>query len=317
VATLPKQIQPGDIISSELMNAILARLAALGEAKPGGTQSVPNVLGTRLVDARALITQPSTQLALGFVIDVSGAAVDPLAGANSSLIVLNQSPVADTRVVPNTSVNLVVSQTSTGGTTPGNLPPTITRTETPTGTVTTTFPVNGTMIIVGTNFSANAAENKVTFDNTTANVTVDPADPTRRLVVIVPTGIPGAPVNPGDAARPGVVVSVQTATGAPATTTVTVSAPAAQQPTITSVTPATQFEGNNITIAGTNFAPEAQVVIRGTTAAVVSRTSTQIVATVPDFPDINSGALVPASLTVSVPDVGDATFTGTFRVRGA
>jgi len=82
------------------------------------------------------------------------------------------------------------------------------------------------------------------------------------------------------------------------------------------VTPATQFEGRDITIDGVNFAANAQVVIRGVAATVVSSTQGRIVATVPNFPDVLQGALVPASLTVSIPEVGGASFTG-FRVRGA
>jgi hypothetical protein len=173
------------------------------------------------------------------------------------------------------------------------------------------------MVIVGTNFSATASQNTVTLNNVPATVFSDPADPTRRLLVVVPTGIPGAPVNPGDADLLNVTVRVQTPAATPATTTITITAPVAGQPTISSVTPATQFEGSNITIAGANFAATTQVLIRGTAASIVSRTLTEVVATVPNFPDILPGAVVPASLTVSVPGVGEATFTGTFRVRGA
>lgn len=315
MATLPKQVQPGDIISSELINAILAQLQSLGTGATAGTQSVPNLIGTRLVDARSVLAEPSLKLSLGFVIDVAGASIDPFAAANVATIVLNQSPPAQARVAPSTSVNLVVTQAST---TPPPPAPTITGTETPTGTATTRFAVNATMIIVGTNFSATSSQNLVTFDGTPATtVTVDPNDPTRRLQVVVPTGIPEAPVEPGDPDRAGVVVRVQTAGSAAATTTVTVAAPVPEQPTIVSISPSTQFEGEDITIVGTNYAESVQVLIRSVQATVVSRTPTQLVATVPQFSDILSGALVPVSVTVSVPEVGDVTFPGTFRVRGS
>jgi IPT/TIG domain len=317
MGTLPTQVQPGEVISSDLLNAILDELARLGgTVGPGGTQIVPNVFGTLLGDARAMILQPARQLALGFTYDVSGAAIDPLAAANFNLIVLSQSPPPDARVAPNTPVNLVVSRAGSG-TTPTTQPPTISRTETPTGTVTTSFPVNAPMVIVGTNFSATASQNTVTLNNVPATVSADPADPTRRLLVVVPPGIPGAPVNPGDPALPNVTVRVQTPAATQATTTITITAPVAGQPTISSVTPATQTENSNITIAGTNFAATAQVLIRGTGAPIVTRTSTEIVATVPNFADILQGAVIPVSLTVLVPGVGEATFAGTFRVRGA
>ena len=317
MATLPAQVRPGDLISSDLMNAILDRLSQMGGG-PVGTQVVPNVFGLFLGDARAAIVQPGRQLMLGFTYDVTGAAVDPLSTANFSLIVLNQSPPGNSLVAPNTPVNLVVSQqiaSSGGGTTP---PPTITRTETAGGTAATSFPVNGTLAIVGTNFSATASQNTVTFDGTPGTVASDPADPTRRLLVTVPTGIPGGPVNPGDPAKTGVVLSVRRLGGDPVTTTVTLTAPVANQPTIANVSPATQFENQNVTITGTNFAANAQVRVRGTLATIVGTpTATTIMFTVPDFPDITPGTPVPASLVVTIPTVGDATFSGTFHVRGA
>jgi hypothetical protein len=317
MATLPAQVRPGDLISSDLMNAILDKLSQIGGG-PVGTQVVPNVFGTFLGDARAAILQPGRQLTLGFTYDVTGAAVDPISSANFNLIVLNQSPPGNSLVAPNTAVNLVVSQQlgSTGGgtTTP---PPTITRTETAAGTAATSFPVNGTFAIVGTNFSATASQNTVTFDGTPGTVANDPADPTRRLLVTVPTGIPGGPVNPGDPAKTGVVLSLRRLGGDPVTTTVTITAPVANQPTITNVNPATQSENQNVTITGTNFAANAQVRVRGTLATIVgTSTATTIVFTVPDFPDITAGTPVTASLVVTIPTVGDVTFSGTFRVRG-
>jgi hypothetical protein len=312
MATLPAQVRPGDLISSDLMNAILDRLSQMGGGAVG-TQVVPNVFGASLGDARAAILQPGRQLLLGFTVDVTGASVDPLAGANFNLIVLNQSPPGNSLVAPNTPVNLVVSQqvgTGGGTTTP---PPTITRTETVGGTAATSFPVNGSIAIVGTTFSATASQN-----TTPGTVASDPADPTRRLIVTVPVGIPGAPVNPGDAAKAGVVVSVRRLGADPVNTTVTITAPVANQPTITSVSPLTQFETQNVTITGTNFTAAAQVRVRGTLATIVGTpTATTILFTVPDFPDIAPGTPVSASLVVTIPTVGDATFSGIFRVRGA
>jgi hypothetical protein len=317
MATLPAQVRPGDLISSDLMNAILERLSQMGGGGVSGTQVVPNVFGAFLGDARAAILQPGRQLMLGFTFDITGAAIDPLSSANFNLIVLNQSPPGGSLVAPNTQVNLVVSQQLAGGgggTTP---PPTITRTETVGGTAATSFAVNGSLAIVGTNFSATASQNTVTFDGTPGTVASDPADPTRRLIVNVPTGIPGAPVNPGDAPKAGVVLSVRRLGGEPVTTTVTITAPVANQPTIATVNPATQFENQNVTITGTNFAANAQVRVRGTLATIVGTpTATTIVFTVPDFGDITPGTPVTASLVVTIPTVGDVSFSGTFRIRG-
>lgn len=315
MVTLPESVYPGEVITSDIINAILAQLKALQEGGQAGTQVVPDLLGTFLSDARALITQPASQLALGFAIDALGAAIDPIAAANARLIVLNQSPAANSRVAPNTPVNLIVSAATAGSQT--GSPPTIIQAETATGTVATSFPVNGTMVLVGANFSANAAQNMVKFDGTPATVTVDPADPTRRLFVVVPTGILGAPVASTDPPKPGVIVTLQTPIGSPATLTITVDPPLSTQPKISTVTPPTQYEKEDITIVGVNFSASAQVLIRDVAATIVSATATQIVATVPDFADILPGSPVTASLKVIIPGGGEDTFTGTFRVRGS
>jgi hypothetical protein len=320
MATLPTQVRPGDVISSELMNAILEALSQL-QGGIGGTQVVPNLFGATLLNARGSILQPGRQLQLGLVVDVSGAAIDPLATVNNALIVLNQNPAAEARVDPGTPVNLLVSRASSGGSSPPVNPPTIARTETPGGSVSTSFAVGATVAIVGTGFSATASQNAVTFnDRPAASVASDPADPTRRLLVVVPTQITGAPVNPGDAALNGVVLRVNTTGAGQAQTTITVTAPVPSQPTISQVAPLIQDEGANITITGTNFTSNTQVRIRNVVATIVGTpTATTIVATVPQFADIQPGSPVSAAIVVSVPASPsplEVSFSGTFRVRG-
>ena len=157
-------------------------------------------------------------------------------------------------------------------------------------------------------------------DRPAASVANDPADPTRRLLAVVPTQISGAPVNPGDAALNGVVLRVNTTGAGQAQTTITVTAPVPSQPTITQISPLIQDEGANITITGTNFTPNTQVRIRNTTATIVGTpTATTIVATVPQFADILVGTPVASAVVVSVPAIPsplEVSFSGTFRVRG-
>lgn len=320
MATLPTQVRPGDVITSELMNAILEALFQL-KGGIGGTQIVPNLFGATLLNARGSILQPGRQLQLGLVVDVSGAAIDPMATVNNALIVLNQNPGADARVDPGTPVNLLVSRASNGGSSPPVNPPTIARTESAGGTVSTSFAVGATVAIVGTGFSATASQNTVTFnDRPAASVANDPADPTRRLLAVVPTQISGAPVNPGDAALNGVVLRVNTQGAGQVQTSITVTAPVPSQPTISQINPLIQDEGANITITGTNFTSNTQVRIRNTTATIVGTpTATTIVATVPQFADILVGTPVASAVVVSVPASPsplEVSFSGTFRVRG-
>jgi len=320
MSTLPTQVRPGDPISSSLMNAILDTLANL-QGGPVGTETVPNVFGMFLSDARLAIQQSGSQLMLGFTLDVSGAVVDPLAAANAQLVVLNQNPPADARVSVNTPVNMVVSRSAVGSgpPPPPPPPPAITRTETSGGVVSTTFPVGSSFAIVGNNFNVNPALDTVKFNNVAAaSVAVDLANPSGRLLVAVPAGIPGAPVNPGDASLPGVQLTVQTPGASAASTTVTISAPVPNAPAISSVTPATQFETSDITIAGSNFGAAPTVSIRGVQAQIKSATASQIVATVPEFADVHLGdPPITVTLVVTVPGVGDVPFGGTFKVRGA
>ncbi len=314
--TLPDSVQPGDIISSEMMTEILKQLDILNKALQKGSENVPAVIGLRLVDARAQILQPARKLAMGFVIDIYGASINPVLTSNANLIVLNQSPTADQLVAPNTSVNLVVSQTG-GGNGPGPVnPPTITGTETVDGNSSTSFAVDTTMVIVGTNFSVFAAENQVTFDGVNAIVTGVPADPTQRLTVIIPQGIPGAPVNPGDSSKPGVVLSVKTTAQTPVTTAITVTAPIPDMPTIGSVDPRVEFEEGSITVTGANYTSSTEVFINDVSAPITSQSPTQLNVTVPNFKDILPGAPITVPVVVKNPGMDGVPYLGNFQVVG-
>ncbi len=312
--TLPTIVQPGDVISSDLMNAILAELARLGGGTaPTGTQLVPNLFGNFLGDARAAILAPSRQLAMGSVLDVGGAAIDPIATVNVNRIVLNQHPSAGNLVTPGTPVSLVVSGTAASPETPAPAP-TISGTETLGGNASSSFAVGSDLLVVGTGFSATGAQNSVTFNGISAAVTPAPDNPTRRLIVRVPTGIPGAPAAPGDPDLPNVTLSVRIGSGEAATATVTLAAPSPQQPSIDAITPSPQFEGQTATLTGSNLDAGTQVRIEGIDVPVVDTRPTQIDVTVPDL-GLTAGVTVRVSLAVSNDGASWTNFGGDFRVR--
>ena len=318
--TLPSEVQPGDIISSELMTEILSRLSQLSDAVLTGTQSVPNLIGLSLTDARTLIQQPSLQLALGFVVDATGAVINPNAAANANLIVLNQSPVASHLAPVNSSVDLIVSQSAGASPNPNPGPqPTITITETIEGDSATEFAVGESMVLVGNNFSAISSQNIVTFNGVSAIVSSDPADPTRRLIIEVPSSVPGAPVNPGDDTLENVVVILRHAiSNLSATTQIDIAAPIPNSPTITSLSDSLLFEGQNLTIIGTNFTEASVVTIRGEVASIAELNApTSLEVTVPEFDDIPANAVVSAQVVVTNPDAGSAVFPGQFNIMGA
>jgi len=185
------------------------------------------------------------------------------------------------------------------------------------GTAATRFAVGDTVVLEGLNFSAKPAQNTVTFDGVPAtSLSLDPADPTRRLFAVVPVGIPDAPVQTADTAKSGVCIQALAEKASVGATSITVAPPLPLQPMIKSVSPDTQREGGEITIMGASFTASSVVKIRDLSAAVVRSSSTEIVVTVPDFLDIQAGALVPSAVKIIVPEGGQAIFSGSFRVRG-
>ncbi|HEV7505504.1 MAG TPA: IPT/TIG domain-containing protein [Thermoanaerobaculia bacterium] len=240
------EVTPGDLITAELMNQILQRLAAL-EGKiiviPTGNVTVPTVVGQKLFAARATIIAPSSQLNMGFVIDASGKSIDVASVDTRDLIVLNEVPPGGSKVPPGTAIDLVVAATGTGGTTQPH-PPKI-----------STFaplkvPIGQEVQIVGESFALSRLQNSVTFNEVPA-APPSSASTTTSLVVIVPSGIPGAPANPGQELT--VVVKVVTPDGT-TTSNLTVLPPlAGGNPKINSITPPFLVTGQTATIIGEGF----------------------------------------------------------------
>ena len=344
IPPLPPRVLPGQLIAADYLNAIVDELARLrGTATTGeGTATVPNFFGLSIAQVRALMAQPTTQVTLGAVIDVTGAGVDILATANAGLIILTQNPQTGSLVSPGTPVNIVVSRAgSGGGTTTPPPPPTITRFESISGVAGSSFRVGDSFVIVGTNFLSTASLNIVTIGGVTANVTSDPGNPTQRLTVMLPTGIGGAPTTTGGPplANVPVVVSLRGGTDQ-ATLNITVQGPAATPaPQISTFTP-NAFVGGTITITGTNFGASPtlnRVYMSGTAvsgsspgtnpppgtiqAAITAASATQITITVPNFGDLPLPSLSTKSsqITVQVLDntsnvTGSAVSSGTVTV---
>lgn len=156
--------------------------------------------------------------------------------------------------------------------------------------------VAGTSVTIGgSNFSAVASENQVSFNGVSATVT---AATSSYLTVIVPSGATSGPV------------TVTTPSGPAANKpNFTVSAPALPVPTVSSFTPTSGAAGSQITITGTNFdavAANNVVSLNGIAATVVSSTGTTLVITVPN--SATSG-------TISVKTGGGtATSSGSYTV---
>jgi len=113
----PNNVKPGDLIEAAQWNALVAAVQALsGTVSPAGI-SVPSLFGLTLGNAVAILTLPTTQLAVGSIVDSLGNAVDPTLVDSKPLIVLNQVPPPSTNVLAGTGVSLVVAPK------PGSAPP--------------------------------------------------------------------------------------------------------------------------------------------------------------------------------------------------
>jgi hypothetical protein len=276
---ITERVQPGDIISAELFNRMIAMLNAHESQLAGGHGDavVPDLFGRTLSDARLALE--AQQLSLGSVVDVFGAVVAPGAAAASRLV-LNQVPVAGSRTVTRASVHLVVAATSAGSGPTGPANPQINE------IVPDRQHRDGDIEVRGTGFVHGAV---VTFDGIAG--TVHDTSTQSRLLVRVPRGIPGAPSAPGDPDRSGVVIRVTNPGGEPVTaeTRLTLSAPPADPLTIGEITPATGRVGQSIRIIGTGFSTTAsQNVVRFDDAVgeVTAAAATELTVTVPSIPGL-------------------------------
>lgn len=193
MAELPDEVMPGELISSEWVNSLLAKLSELDAqvqqlsgSLPTGTVTVPNVFGKPLSEARQIITLPALQLALGNVFDSDGASINPNAVASFGLIVLGQYPVPGAKAMPGSAVNLLVAGTSAGSVPPPSKVPTIS------GFSNEKTPVGELVDIIGTNFVMPITDNVVTFKTVPTPVL---SGDILTLTVRVPVGIAGAPTS--------------------------------------------------------------------------------------------------------------------------
>jgi hypothetical protein len=260
-------VQPGDLITADLLNAIIRRVQGTGPVDDGKVD-VPNVFGRTLGAAVSLIGTPGSNVQLGTVLDSSGTIIAPSDPTKLGLVVVGQVPSAGVRVMPGTGINLVIAVPS--ATTPLKLP-------TVTGFSPATQSVGGPLQVIGTNFDLTPSNNSVTINGRDAGVP-GPNSNGGNLFVAVPTGADAQP-------QPATVVvttptgtasnklNITAATGpAPATITsigpvggpfTNVGAPGAATPTVTMVS------NTDIVINGTGFGtvPSQVTVFLGTPGA--------------------------------------------------
>jgi IPT/TIG domain-containing protein len=291
--SLITDVEPGDLITSALWNALRGKVIAL-EAQVQqlsgsvgtGNVIVPEVFGRTLKQARGLITVPALQLVVGFVIDAFGKPVDISQSASDALIVIGQMPAAGARVSAGTSINLAVSAAASGVVEPPKLPNI-------TGFNPIPVPAGTEVTIGGENFSSTTSDITLTFDGVATPV--NSSTPTT-IRAVVPKTMPNGPNKVGDQTNNGVKVHL-VVKGSATDATCSVSAPLsdAASPFIDSITPNPGVFTQDLTIIGTGFSAnkdDHRVTFSGKPAeGVIPKTAT------------------PTTLTLSLPDSLKAEFT--------
>ena len=285
------QVTPGDLITAELMNEILSRLAShdvlIGQMGGAGSTTVvvPTVYGRTLTDARTILVAPSQQLGVGTLIDTDGNFVNPNAQGAGLRMVVGQTPQPGTRVAPQSSVDLLIAAVAGSGGSNQPSSPSISQI-TPGSQA-----VNGTVTIFGSNFAPLHTANNVRFNGVSGTVLAANSN-TQQLSVVIPSGVPNAPSTPGMPALANVQVSVTTSAGTgTAPNPITITAPVPSTPTISEALPQPAVVGNPLVITGTNFGSspaQITVTIGGVAAAVTGVTTSTINVTVPMISGLNN-----------------------------
>ena len=308
------QVRPGDLITAQLFNTLIARIAEL-EARvgDGGTAllEVPRLVGLTLGQGQTLLSAAGTGFSVGSALDVFGAPLNPNTNASRALRVLNQVPPPGALASIAGAIDVVLAGTA-GGVAPQPVPA-------PTLGAFSPIPVElqAELTIEGSNFGTPPSPLSVTIDGQNAAV-----DSLRRqdgqLVVTVPALVPAPPaggrtVNVVVTAAGGTVSS----NTLPAASRPRVIPASGTRPAITQIRDAAGavvapdgllLVQGQMTIAGTNFiagtGKRLIVVVSGTEQSfavpAAGATAIQIVADVPR----------PASLTNSNPAV-----SGTLQVQ--
>lgn len=176
-------VEPGQLITADLLNKIITRVLGMGTPADGKVE-VPNVFGRTLSDAVQLLATPGANVQLGSVLDVSGGTIAPSDPTKAGLRVLVQQPSPGTRVLAGSGVNLVIA---------GSTVVPVPATPKIDGFAPVPQAVGQVLQIIGQNFDPNRANNQVTINGKSAGVPA-PNSTSSSLFVVVPPGAEGSSV---------------------------------------------------------------------------------------------------------------------------
>lgn len=307
------EIKPGDLITAEMLNAILGRIETLEDqllllvgSVGTGPIVVPDLMGRTLAQTRSMLSQPNVNLNIGQAFDAFGNLVDIDLSSVQLRVVLNQHPMPGIRVATGSVIDIVLSasgQSGTGGN--GGSPNLQPRVD---AFVPTTPRIGETLRIEGANFSPFRAQNQVTF-NGMAGTVLPASTPTALSVTI-----PNIQNPPAENETVSVTLILTTPTGSVTSEGFEIRGAATDTPTIetlmqndTVVNPGGVIVvGSDLTISGSNYGEsEDGIVVRlGTTDLTISSSdlaSGILTVEVPSLPGHDSGAVtVNTQLVVSI-----------------
>jgi hypothetical protein len=321
-------VRPGDLITADLFNALLGRLAEIEDllGGEGGLVEVPRLIGLTLGQAQSLLAQSGGGFVVDEALDAGGNALNPNTTEARARRVINQVPPPGARVAAAGAIDVILTA-SAEGTNPQPLP-------TPTISAISPRPVEvgAELTLSGTNFGSPPGLLQLRIEGQLVEPTLH-SPQTLRFVVPALGAVPSAGRE--------VEVVVSTAGG----TATTGSLPAGARPrviptsgtlpAITGMADATGAAvpldgsgtitvGQNVTISGQNFAPSAgQNQLAITTQSgeilrpVLSATASQLTFSVPELPGHSAAnRFIQAMLAVQVGDSGanrSRAITLTFR----
>lgn len=107
------EVRPGDLITSDFMMRLLARVnqleAAVLKLAEGGDVVVPDLFGQTLTKVAEAVGNSGGKLAFGLVLDVIAQEIDPTEDDEGPRLVLAQYPAPGDEVDEGTELNLLVS----------------------------------------------------------------------------------------------------------------------------------------------------------------------------------------------------------------